>query len=288
MDDLSLALHLADVADELSLAAFRTAATVRHKPDGSLVSATDVAVERALRAELARSRPADAVHGEEFGGGAARGGALDGGRIWIIDPIDHTNNYIRGIPVYATLIALAVDGVVEVGVVSAPAMPRRWWAWRGAGAHAEGAHIGGAHADGVHADSAHIGGVFTGGPEPLRVSAVAALDDAHISFAALSRWEDRGSLPGLVELSRRTRFTFGSGGFWAQMLVAEGRLDACLDPWGEVWDLAAVQLIVEEAGGRLTDLSGRAHAAGGCAVVTNGLLHDTLLAMLAPSETGRC
>ncbi|GAA3445351.1 inositol monophosphatase family protein [Planomonospora venezuelensis] len=152
-----------------------------------------------------RSRPADAVHGEEFGGGA-----FCGGRVWISDPIDHTNNYVCGVPAYATLIALVVDGVVEVGVVSAPAISRRWWARRGGGAH-------------------------TSGAEPLRVSAVGALDDAHISFAGLSRWADRGNLSGLVELSRRTRFTFGSGGFWAQMLVAEGRLEACLDPWGEVW-----------------------------------------------------
>jgi histidinol-phosphatase len=252
VDDLTLALVLADLADRETLASFNTAdVAIWTKRDGSLVSDTDVRVEAALCARLRQERPGDAVLGEE--GGAHASTVSE--RCWIIDPIDHTNNFVRGIPVFATLIALRVAGEITVGVVSAPGLGRRWWAQRGHGAHSD-----------------------TGGP--LRTSGVDDPTEAHISFAALDVWADRGCLPGVLALARRSRFVFGSGGFWAHMLVAEGRLEASLDPWGELWDIAAVQVIVEEAGGRLTDVVGVARPDGGCAVVTNGLLHPAVLATL--------
>ena len=211
-------------------------------------------VERSIRAELTVHRPDDGFLGEETP--PSDGGPADGGRRrWVVDPIDYTNNFVRGIPAFATLIALMADGVVEVGVVSAPALGRRWWARRGHGAFAD---------DGRR----------------LRVSAVADLADAYLSYAAVHRWQERGRLDGILELSRRARFVYGSGGFWAHMQVAEGLLEASLDPWGKVWDLAAIQVIVEEAGGSLTDTSGVARVDGGCAVVTNGALHATVLSTL--------
>jgi histidinol-phosphatase len=194
-------------------------------------------------------RPADGVLGEET---AAAGG---GARRWVIDPIDHTNNFVRGIPTFATLIALLVDGVADVGVVTAPALQRRWWARRGQGA-------------------------FTDGDRPLRVSTVDDVSEAYLSYAAAHVWQQRGQLDGLLDLTRRTRFVVGSGGFSAHMLVAEGLLEGSLDPWGQLWDLAPIQVIVEEAGGILTDTAGRPRSDGGCAVVTNAVLHDEILATL--------
>ncbi|MEV4255385.1 inositol monophosphatase family protein [Spirillospora sp. NPDC049652] len=248
MTDLALALGLADLADDITLRHFRrTDLGVRAKPDRSPVTEADTETERALRTVLACERPGDTIVGEEEGG-------TQGPRCWLLDPVDHTANFVRGIPVFATLIALVQDGRPTVGVVSAPALGRRWWASLGGGAFADG--------------------------EPIRVSAVADLADASLSFAALDRWDDRALLPGIVGLGRRARHSWGSGGFWSQMLVAEGRLDASLDPWGKPWDLAAPKIIVEEAGGRLTDLDGAPRIDRDAALVSNGLLHPELLAAL--------
>jgi histidinol-phosphatase len=249
VDDLRLALQLADLSDERTLTAFK-AATTRPtvKADGSFVSQVDLNVEAALREAITQQRPDDVILGEELGKAE---GYND--RVWTIDPIDHTNNFVRGIPVFATLISLIVAGQVEVGVVSSPAIRLRWWAQRGHGAHRSGRR------------------------DSLRVSTTRDLADAYISFAALHEWARRDKVDELVHLTRRVRFTYGSGGFLAHMLVAEGRLDASLDPWGHIWDLAPIQVIVEEAGGRFTDLVGMNHSAGGCAIVTNGLLHDSIL-----------
>jgi len=222
---------------------------VHAKADGSLVSTVDIVVERKLRDELVRERPADAVRGEEetdFGTAV---------RSWLIDPIDHTNNFVRGIPMFATLLALRVDERTELGVVSAPALGRRWWARHGRGA-------------------------FTAPATALRVSLVDCLADAYVSFAALHVWAERGRVGGILDVAKRCRFSYGSGGFWAHMLVAEGRLEASLDPWGQIWDVAPIQLIVAEAGGRVTDLAGVERIDGGCAVVTNGLLHDEILRLI--------
>ncbi len=241
--DLRLALEMADAADAVTVPRFRSAdLVVETKPDATPVSAADRAVEQALRRLLARDRPGDGVLGEEFGGGPA------GERRWILDPIDGTANYVRGIPVWATLIALEQAGEVVVGVVSAPLLGRRWWAARGAGAWGNG--------------------------EPLRVSAVARLADAQLSYSAQVTFEECGYGPQGQALSRRCRRTRGFGDFWLYMLVAEGAVDLAVDPIASLWDLAAPQVIVEEAGGRFTDFAGAARADGGNAVARNGLVHD--------------
>jgi histidinol-phosphatase len=252
--DLRLALSLADRADAITTAAFpRPDLIVETKPDRTPVSEADRAVEEDIRARLASERPGDRVVGEEFGDIGA------GPRRWIIDPIDGTKNFVRRIPVWATLLALEVDGVVEVGVVSAPALGRRWWAARGAGAWVD---EGGA------------------GPRPIGVSRVDDLADAHLSGAALSSWDDWGGPGVYVELATRCYADRSFGDFWSHMLVAEGVCDIGLDPIASLWDLAALQVIVEEAGGRFTSFSGEARPDGGSAISSNGLLHERARSIL--------
>jgi histidinol-phosphatase len=252
-DDLALAQRLADAADAITLARFRAQdLMVDAKPDLSPVSDADFAVEDLVRRLLADARPADAVLGEEHG---ATG---EGPRQWVLDPIDGTKNFVRGVPVWATLIALLVDGRVEVGVASAPALGRRWWASRGGGAFADG--------------------------QPIRVSSVASLSDAHLSYSSLTGWEDHGRLGGVLQLSRDCWRTRAFGDFWSHVLVAEGAVDASFEPEVSLWDLAALQVIVEEAGGRFTSLDGEARPDGGSVVCSNGLLHDEVLAGLRPSQ----
>ena len=201
----------------------------------------DRLVEATLRERLGRARPGDGVLGEEYGASGA------GGRRWIVDPIDGTRNYARGVPVWATLVALEEEGTVRVGVVSAPALGRRWWAARGGGAFALG--------------------------EPIRVSGVGRVEDAVLCFALEQP---------LPELARRCWHPRAFGDFWAHMLVAEGAVDGAIDAVGvSVWDLAAVQVVVEEAGGRFTDAAGAARPDGGTGISSNGLLHDELLAAAA-------
>ena len=245
-DDLALAQRLADAADALTLARFRAQDLhVDAKPDLSPVSDADLAVETEVRRLLAEARPDDAVLGEEHGVTGT------GPRQWVVDPIDGTKNFVRGVQVWATLIALQVEGRVEVGVVSAPALGRRWWASRGAGAFADG--------------------------EPIRVSSVASLSDAHLSYSSLTGWEKQGRLEGLLQLSRECWRTRGFGDFWSHMLVAEGAVDASFEPEVSLWDLAPLQVIVEEAGGRFSSLTGEARPDGGSVVCSNGLLHDVVL-----------
>ena len=241
--DLELALRLADAADEVSMARFRARdLVVETKPDRTPVTEADRAVETALRTILALERRRDAIVGEEEGESGT------GRRRWIIDPIDGTRNYSRGIPVWATLVALEEDGKVALGVVSAPALHRRWWAERGSGAHAGG--------DRVH------------------VSAVHRPEDAVLSFAL------EQPLPGLAARAWHAR---GYGDFWSHMLVAEGAIDGAIDAIGvSVWDLAAVQVIVEEAGGTFTDFAGLNRIDGGSAISSNGHLHRELLDAVAP------
>ena len=256
-DDLALALSLADGADSITLSRFRaTDLVIETKPDLTPVTEADREVERVLRERLARERPGDAIVGEEYG--ASAGG--DAARRWIIDPIDGTKNYVRGIPVYATLIALEVDGAGSVGVVSAPALGRRWWASRGHGAFLD---------DGL-----------AGGSRPIHVSAIRELADAQLCFAGLEDWDALGRLDKLIELGRRCWRTRGMGDVWSYMLVAEGGMEIGLDAQVSLWDLAAPKVIVEEAGGRFTDLSGVARADGGSALASNGLVHDAALALV--------
>lgn len=239
--DLELALHLADVADSISLPRFRSGLTVETKADLTPVTEADRQIEADLRKMLAAERPGDAILGEEEG--ASAGGA----RRWVIDPIDGTRNYSRGVPVWATLVALEEQGVVQIGVVSAPALGHRWWAERGSGAYADG--------------------------ERIHVSAVSRIEDAVLSFAV----EDE-----LPPIARRAWHARGFGDFWAHMLVAEGSVDGAVDAVGvSEWDLAAIQVVVEEAGGRFSDAAGASRIDSGTAVCSNGLLHDELLAALA-------
>ena len=258
VDDLALAHELADAADAHTLARFRALdLRVQAKPDLTPVSDADTAVEAAVRRTLASRRPGDAVLGEE------EGLVGDGPRRWVVDPIDGTKNFVRGVPVWATLVALQVEGRVDVGVVSAPALGRRWWAARGTGAHA---------------------GPSQARAGALRVSAVGELADASLSYSSLTGWQDAGRLPGLLALSQRVWRTRAYGDFWSHVLVAEGAVDASCEPEVSLWDLAALQPIVEEAGGRFSDLSGAPSPAGGSVVCSNGLLHDDVLRALAPSR----
>ena len=259
--DLQLALELCDIADRITTAAFRRPdLAVDTKPDLTPVTEADRGVELALREELQRRAPGDVVLGEEFGEGP---GSTAGGqsRRWIVDPVDGTKNFVRGIPVWATLLALEEEGSMTIGVVSAPALGRRWWAERGHGAYA-----------GPPDDAA--------GAAPITVSRVSSLADAQLSGGSLSGWDERGGPDGVVELALRCWRDRAFGDFWSHMLVAEGACEIALDPVVSLWDLAAVQVIVEEAGGRFTDLGGTARADGGSAMSSNGLLHDEALAIL--------
>jgi histidinol-phosphatase len=250
---------LADLADVLTLARFRDSdLVVSTKPDLTPVTDADQAVEQALRARIAEARPGHGIVGEEFG--IQPGGS---GWRWILDPIDGTKNYVRGIPVWATCVALQHDDEVTVGVVSAPALGRRWWAARGEGAYA-----------------APVGGGPAGAPQAIRVSGVADLADAQLSYDSVMSFEAYGMGERFLGLARRCWRTRGLGDFWSHVLVAEGAVDVAVEPEVSVWDVAAIQVIVEEAGGRFTDLRGAARPDGGSAVSTNGRLHDEVLAAL--------
>ena len=239
--DLELALRLADTADAISLTRFRSGMAFETKADLTPVTEADRAVEAELRSLLAAERPDDAVLGEE------QGTSGDSERRWIVDPIDGTRNYARGIPVWATLVALEEAGDVGVGVVSAPALGRRWWAERGGGAFANGDRIG--------------------------VSAIGRVEEAVVTLS----YENP-----IPEIAGRAWHARGFGDFWAHMLVAEGAADVAVDAVGvSEWDLAAVQVIVEEAGGRFSDFAGVSRIDAGTAISSNGLLHDELLAALA-------
>jgi histidinol-phosphatase len=256
-DDLAVALALADVADTITLSRFRAAdLIVETKPDLTPVSESDQAVERALRERLAGDRPGDAVFGEEYGGEAAPAGS----RRWIVDPIDGTKGYVRGSPVWATLLALEDAGEMTVGIVSAPALGRRWWAARGAGAFTS---------DRPGAPARRLG-----------VSAVRALDDAQLSYGGLEEWRESGRLDALLELGAQCWRTRGYGDFWSYMLVAEGIFEIGMDPTVSLWDMAAPMVIVHEAGGRFTDLAGAVTADGGSGLATNGLVHEAALAIV--------
>jgi histidinol-phosphatase len=261
-DDLALAHVLADTADSISLGRFRSLTLqVSEKPDLTPVTDADTAVEKALRATLARTRPRDAVFGEEFGATEAPVGP--GHRRWVIDPIDGTKNYIRGVPIWATLIALMEGDQVVVGLVSAPALQRRWWAGTGHGAYA-----------GRHASAA----------TPIRVSSVRRLADASFCYSSLPSWNEIGRLPAMLEIMNRCWRSRAYGDFYGYMLVAEGAVDVMVEPELSLWDLAALVPIVTEAGGTFSDLSGRPGPAQGSAVATNGVLHADVLERLAYRE----
>jgi histidinol-phosphatase len=252
--DLRLALDLADAADAITTARYGAAdLVVEAKPDLTPVSDADRAVEEAIRERLAADRPGDAISGEEFGS------AGTGPRRWVIDPIDGTKNFVRTVPVWATLIAMLDEDDPVVGVVSAPALGRRWWAARGAGAW---------------------GTVLGGEPRRLTVSRVAALEDASLSYASLGGWAERGLRDTFVALTERVWRSRAYGDFWSYMLVAEGAVDVAAEPELSLWDMAALAPVVTEAGGRFTGLDGTPGVRQGDAAASNGVLHDAFLAAL--------
>src|SRR6185437_261273 len=255
-DDLELALLLADRADALTSSRFGALdLRVETKPDLTPVTDADRAVETELRQALARERPNDSIVGEEFGGDTAFTG-----RQWIIDPIDGTKNFVRGVPVWASLIALLQDGVPVVGAVSAPALQRRWWA-----AHGQGAFVA----------------VNGAPPRRLSVSSVAQLSSASLSFSSLSGWAQRGVRDRFIALTDAVWRVRAFGDFLSYCLVAEGAVDIAAEPEVSVWDLAALDIVVREAGGALTALDGTAGPHRGSAVATNGLLQQQVLDALA-------
>lgn len=249
---LSLALELADLADGITTARFRAHdLRVTTKPDLTPVSEADEAVERAIREQLAPHQ-GHAVHGEEFGHDADD----DADYTWIVDPIDGTKNYVRGVPIWATLIGLEHAREMVVGVVSAPALGMRWWAGRGLGAFRDG--------------------------ERLTVSSVSSLEDAQLSFAwdTEERFHADGVGGRMLALSHRCWRTRGIGDFWQHMLVAEGAFDVAIDPIVAPWDIAALVPIIEEAGGAWSTLDGRVDANGESFVCTNRALHDVVIGAL--------
>ncbi|MDO5700712.1 MAG: histidinol-phosphatase [Bowdeniella nasicola] len=255
VDDLRLAHYLAAQVDQYTSAQFSSQDfTVESKPDLTLVTNADRRAEELIREQLRRVRPGDSVLGEEYGteGAAARQ--------WIIDPIDGTHNFVRGVPVWATLIALAVEGEVVVGVVSAPQLSRRWWAARGHGAYT---------------------GRSQSQARALRVSTVSRLEDASLSYSSLHGWAEQGRLRSFLRLSESCWRTRAYGDFWSYMLLAEGAVDIAAEPDLEVYDMAALVPIVTEAGGTFTSLDGTPGPFGANAVATNGALHEEVRSILS-------
>lgn len=257
LDDLALAHALADLADAITLDRYQAQdLVITTKPDNTPVTDADRAVETAIREALATHRTSDGLVGEEFG--SDKGSS---GRYWVIDPIDGTKNFMRGVPTWATLIALVqVDAAgteeVVVGIASAPALARRWAAAKGHGA--------------------------TVNEKPISVSKVSSLSDASISYSDFVGWGDRlEPFQKMLATAWRTR---GIGDFWSHMLVAEGAVDVAIEPSLALWDMAALDIIVREAGGSFTNTAGHNGPFGGSGVSTNGILHNAVIDGLKPLE----
>jgi histidinol-phosphatase len=246
--DLALALELADEADRISLPRFRALdLSIETKPDLSPVTDADKSVEKSLIAMLAQKRPADAIIGEEFGSSG------QGSRKWIIDPIDGTANFVRGVPVWASLIALSIDGKPTVSVVSAPAMGARWWAAPGIGAHTK---------------------TISGSERKLSVSKVSKLEDCSLSYNNLQLWQRSSFFPELLKLSETVWRTRAYGDFWSYMLLAEGSVDMVAEHDLQIYDIAALVPIIEQAGGTISDLQGQLSEHSSSVLATNSLLHQ--------------
>lgn len=251
MDDLAFALELADRADTVTMERFGALdLRIDTKPDLTPVTDADEGTERVLREMLAEQRPGDSVFGEEFGG-------TDGARQWVIDPIDGTKNFVRGVPVWCTLIALLEDGVPTVGVVSAPALSRRWWAGLGRGAHTS----------------------FAGTQRQIAVSGVRDLSAASLSYSDLTTgWDNRRER--FVALTDEVWRVRAYGDFWSYCLVAEGAVDIAAEPEIKLWDIAPLDILIREAGGTFTSIDGQPGPHHGSALATNGLLHDEVARLL--------
>ncbi|GAA1231439.1 MAG: histidinol-phosphatase [Oryzihumus sp.] len=254
-DDLRLAHVLADAVERVTMERFRAEdLVVESKPDLTPVTDADRAAEEMVRHQLKRTRPRDAVEGEEF---ETTG---HGPRRWVIDPIDGTKNFVRGVPVWATLISLVDEGQPVLGLVSAPALNRRWWAATGSGAWT---------------------GRSLSSARRVHVSRVGDLAHASLSYSSLTGWREIGRREQFLDLTDQCWRTRAYGDFWSYMLVAEGAVDIAAEPELAVHDMAALVPIVTEAGGRFTSLDGQDGPWGGNAVATNGLLHDEVLRRLA-------
>ena len=254
--DLALALKLADLADTITMEKFLSLdLQVETKPDNSPVTEADRAVEQLIRQELSQVLPSDGVVGEEH-----PDTDVDADRVWIIDPIDGTKNYVRGVPVWATLIALKEAGEFKVGVVSAPALGRRWWAIAGGGSFTLD---------------------VTGAIRPIQVSKVGKLSDASLSYSDHVGWAGHDSV--LSNLQSQTWRSRAYGDFWSHVMVAEGVVDIAIEPQLSIWDMAAFIAIVQEAGGVVTGLDGTAAHLHGSALTTNGILHSEVLSVIADS-----
>ncbi|WP_019179889.1 inositol monophosphatase family protein [Microbacterium yannicii] len=252
--DLALALRLADAADAASMQRFDAAdLEIRTKADATHVTEADLATEQAIRSLLEAERPGDSIFGEEFG---VTG---QSSRQWIIDPIDGTANYLKGIPMWTTLIALAIDGVPRVGVASQPAIGRRWWAATGHGAWTASA---------------------SGDPVRLAVSTIDRLEDSSVSFQSIGQWRDAGRLDALERLTAAVWRDRGYGDAWPYMLLAEGRLEFVAEFGVKEYDIAALVPIVTEAGGRFTSFDGRDSLSELSSLATNRVLHDAFLDLL--------
>jgi histidinol-phosphatase len=259
-DDLRLAHVLADDADSITTSRFKALDLhVMSKPDLTPVTDADHAVEESIRRTLSRVRSRDAITGEE------QGSTGHSQRRWIVDPIDGTKNFVRGVPVWATLIALAVDDEVVLSVVSAHQLQRRWWASTGNGAWTGRSLLKATR---------------------CTVSDVRRLEDASLSYSSIRGWDERGRLEDFLSLLRRCWRTRAYGDFWSYMLLAEGAVDLCAEPELQVYDMAALDVIVREAGGRFTSLDGTDGPFGGNALATNGHLHDAALSFLGSLPDG--
>lgn len=258
LDDLRLAHMMADNADSLTMSRFKALdLQVTAKPDLTPVSDADVAVEDAIRRTLKTARPRDAVHGEE------REDTGWGPRRWVIDPIDGTKNFVRGVPVWATLLALEMNGEIVLGVVSAPALGRRWWAAQGMGAFVR---------------------VGKGKAQPIHVSGVSQIEDASFSYSSLTGWEERGQAESLYTLATTCWRSRAYGDFWSYMMVAEGTVDIAAEPELALYDMAALVPIVQEAGGTFTSLEGETGPWGSSAIASNTLLHEAAREILAAGQ----
>ena len=249
---LQVALHASDAADAISLSGFTSRSFgVTRKADNSEVTDIDRATEQAIVASLNSARPDYGIYGEEFG----TSGPANAEATWVIDPIDGTTNFVRGVPVWATLIALVRNGVPELGVVSAPAMGFRWWATTGGGAFFNGIRI--------------------------YASSTAAVSEAHVSTTPNAGWQAVGGIPKLVQLQTDALRARGFGDFWQHMLVAQGAIDVAVDVIGlQPYDNAAIYPIVQEAGGTITDRFGNADWQADSSVSSNGVLHAEVIARL--------
>ena len=254
---LDAALGWCDAADEIASREFRRDIPIERKPDGSFVTAADQAIERLIRDRIRTSFPDHGVVGEEYGEDDG-----DASIRWYVDPIDGTHNFMRGVPLFGTLLGLERDGELQVGVISAPAMGERWFAWRGGGTWNRG----------------------RAGERRIHVSRVAAIEDAQLVYGSRRESVESGLMPGFDAIMSAAWRERGFGDFWGYALVAEGAAEAMLETGMHTWDLAAPQVLIEEAGGRVTDVHGERRIDAPSFVGSNGLIHDEILRRLRARE----